>query len=75
MPATTLRIRVNPASARAYREASDADRRKLDLLLDLHLREATQQPESLATVMREIAAAARARGLTPDDLPGLLADD
>lgn len=55
MSATSIRIRVDPETARAYRQATEPERRKLDLLLSLRLREATQRPEALEDVMREIS--------------------
>jgi hypothetical protein len=75
MTATSIRIQVDPETARAYREASDAERRKLDLLLQLRLREATQQPERLEDVMREISRNAQSRGLTEGEFKGLLRDE
>ena len=75
MSATSIRIRVDPETARAYREASEPERRKLDLLLSLRLREATQRPESLEDVMREVSRNAQARGLTEAELARPLQDD
>jgi hypothetical protein len=75
MTATSIRIQVDPETARAYREASDAERRKLDLLLQLRLREATQQPERLEDVMREISRNAQSLGLTEGEFKGLLRDE
>ncbi|MEM6326347.1 MAG: hypothetical protein AAF791_04445 [Bacteroidota bacterium] len=75
MPAESIRIRVTSDAARAYREAPRDQQRKLDALLSLRLREATQEPESLETVMDEIAANAEARGLTDDVLADLLRDN
>jgi len=75
VPATSIRIRVDPETARAYREAPEPERRKLDLLLSLRLREATQRPERLEDVMREVSRNARARGLTDEELERLLRDE
>ena len=75
MPAASIRIRVDLETARAYREAPEPERRKLDLLLSLRLREATQQPEKLEDVMREVSRNAKARGLTEDELERLLCDE
>lgn len=75
MPATSIRIRVDPETARAYRSASEPERRKLELLLSLRLREATQRSEQLEDVMREISRNAQARGLTEQELEHLLRDE
>jgi len=75
MPAESIRIRVDPETARAYREASKEDRRKLDLLLSLRLREVTQRPESLEDVVQEVSRNAQARGLTEQELERLLRDE
>ena len=75
MPAASIRIRVDPETARAYREASDSERRKLDLLLGLRLREATRGQDTLEDVMREVSRNARARGLTDEELARLLRDE
>ena len=60
----TITIAVDPDLADAYRAASDQDRRKLDLLLNLRLRDVTRTDESLHDVMAEITQNAQARGLT-----------
>ena len=70
----TITIAVDPDLADAYRAASDQDRRKLDLLLNLRLRDFTRTDESLHDVMAEITQNAQARGLTPEILEELLRD-
>jgi hypothetical protein len=75
MPATSIRIRVDPETARTYRAASDEERRKLDLLLSLRLREVTQRTESLEDVVREVNRNAMTRGLTEEELERLLRDE
>ena len=70
----TITIAVDPDLAEVYRAASNQNRRKLDLLLNLHLRGVTQTGESLHDVMAEITRNARARGLTPEILEELLRD-
>ena len=72
--ADTITIAVDSDLADAYRAASDRDRRKLDLLLNLRLRDVTRPGESLHNVMAEITENARARGLTPEILEELLRD-
>lgn len=70
----SITIIVDRDLADAYRAASDQDRRKLDLLLNLRLRDVTRTGESLHDVMAEITRKARARGLTPEILEDLLRD-
>lgn len=70
----TITIAVDPDLADAYRATSDQDRRKLDLLLNLRLRDITRTGESLQDVMTEITQNAQARGLTPEILEELLGD-
>lgn len=67
-----ITVSVDPDVANAYRLASDADRRKLDLLVNLRLRDATGSKASLKDVMLEISQNAQQRGLTPEILQSLL---
>jgi hypothetical protein len=56
--------------------ASAEDRRKLQLLLRLRLRELTGSPaRPLKEIMDEIGRCAEARGLTPELLESLLSDE
>ena len=65
-------ISVDSDVADAYRAASDDERRKLDLLVNLRLRDATRPTASLKDVMREISQIAQRRGLTPEILQSML---
>jgi len=67
-----ITIRVDGESARAYRAASETDRRKLDLLMSLRLRDALRPGESLQEVMREMSRKSQDRGLTPEILESIL---
>ena len=58
-----------------YRSVSDKERRKLDLLVNLRLRDATESEESLQNIMREISRNAQRRGLTPDILQSILDEE
>jgi hypothetical protein len=75
MPVEEITIRVDPEVATAYRAASEEERRKLDLLLSLRLRDITQPGESLQTIMREIGQKAQERGLTPEILEAILNEE
>lgn len=72
----TISIDVDPDAARAYSQASEQDRRKIELLLSLRLRELTSGPiRPLKQVMDEIGTEAELRGLTPDILESVLRDE
>jgi hypothetical protein len=76
MATETIALEVDPDTARAFSEASSEDRRKLQLLLRLRLRELTSRPaRPLKDVMDEIGREAAARGLTPEILESLLRDE
>ena len=58
-----------------YRSASNNERRKLDLLVNLRLRDATESGKSLRNTMLEISRNAQRRGLTPDILQSILDEE
>ena len=70
--AETITVSVESEVAAAYRAASTVDRRKLDLLINLRLRDATRTDESLREVMLEVSRNAQQRGLTPAILQDIL---
>ena len=72
MATAPITIEVDAAAAEAYRAASAERRRKLDLLLNLRLQDALCDAGSLQEVMREASRQARANGLTPEILQGIL---
>jgi hypothetical protein len=73
VPTSTISIEVDADSARAFSQASAEERRKLQLLLGLRLRELTTGPiRPLKEIMDEIGAQAAAQGLTPEILESLL---
>ena len=67
-----ITISVDPEVANAYRSASEKDRRKMDLLVNLRLRDATRTASSLEEMMWEISQNAQQRGLTPEILQTIL---
>ena len=67
-----ITVFVDPDVANSYRLASDVDRRKLDLLVNLRLRDATKSKMSLKDIMLEISQNAQQRGLTPEILKSIL---
>ena len=70
----TITVAVDADVAQAYRTVSARDRRKLDLLVNLRLREATRSSRSLREIMEEISRSAQERGLTPEILRSILDD-
>ncbi len=77
MATASLTIQVSEESARAFARVSPEDQRKIQLLLDLRLRDLTISPlprKSLQALMDEIGKNAAARGLTPAELESLLND-
>lgn len=72
MNAEQITVAVDPVVAIAYRAASPDERRKLDLLVNLRLRDATRTDESLEQVMSEISRNAQERGLTSELLKSIL---
>ncbi|MFA7235451.1 MAG: hypothetical protein WC058_01190 [Phycisphaeraceae bacterium] len=76
MPTTTISLQVDADAARAFAGASAEDRRKLQLLLSIRLRELTDRSaRSLNQIMDEIGRYAEARGLTPEKLESMLRDE
>ncbi|MGC4007157.1 MAG: hypothetical protein QM811_30125 [Pirellulales bacterium] len=70
---STISIEVDSATADAFANASEQERRKLELLLGLRLRELTSDPSrSLTEIMDSIGRSAESRGLTAEQLESLL---
>jgi hypothetical protein len=75
MATATIFVEVDADTARAFSTASNDERRKLQLLLSLRLRELTARPtRPLTEAMDEIGRYAEAQGLTPDHLMRHLRD-
>lgn len=72
METQSITIRVDAEVAQAYELASEDERRKLDILLSLKLREVTSNQRSLLEVMDDISRKARQRGLTLEILESIL---
>lgn len=73
MASGTISIEVDADIARVFTAASADERRKLQLLLGLRLRELTVGPaRPLQDIMQEIGTRAETRGLTPEILESLL---
>ena len=76
MPASAskLVLRVDPATARAYRDASDEDKERARSVFALTLRAREESVEETMAFFDEVARNARARGLTPEILDDILND-
>jgi hypothetical protein len=76
MTTESITIDVAPEAARAFREAPPDERKKLELMLSLRLRELTSgNTRSLTEIMDEMGAYAAQRGLTEAELNRLLNDE
>jgi hypothetical protein len=72
----TISLEVDRDTAQAFSAASADDRRKLQLLLSLRLRELTaRSARPLKEVLDEIGRTAESRGLTPEIVESLLRDE
>lgn len=72
MDVQPITILVDSDVANVYMSASEPERRKLDLLMSLRLRDATRSKTSLADIMRNIGHNAQQRGLTPEILKSII---
>ena len=70
-----ITVSVDSDVANRYRSASNQERRKLDLLINLRLRDATESEKSLRDTMLEISRNAQQRGLTPEILQSILDEE
>ena len=75
MKTEEITVRVDTEAADAYRAASEQDRRKLEVLISLRLREATRGGGSLKELMRRISRKAQKRGLTGEVLDSILHEE
>jgi hypothetical protein len=73
MRSCTIAIPVDAQTERAWDAIRAEERRKIEVVIGLWLRElAAREPESLKAVMEEAAREAQAKGLTPAILDSLL---
>lgn len=73
MTTASISISVPESTARAFANAPEPERRKLELLLSLRLQELVVGPlRPLAEIMDEIGARAESAGLTESELETLL---
>jgi hypothetical protein len=73
MPNPTITITLDPQTARAYEGAGPEEKRKIQALLSLWLRDlAAGEYPSLQQVLDDVGRKAVARGLTPEILDSIL---
>ena len=73
MATTRITIPLDAVTAKAYRGARLADKRKMQALVRLWLRDlAAEKPETLNRLLDEVSEKATQRGLTPTVLDALL---
>ena len=70
-----ITVSVDTDVAELYRASSAGERRKLDLLVSLRLRDVAESRRPLEDIVREISRNARRRGLTEEILQSLLAEE
>ena len=70
-----ITVTVDSDVAAKYRSVSEDERRKLDLLVNLRLLDATEPGRPLQEVMLEISRNAQRRGLTQEILNEILAEE
>lgn len=63
-----ITVSVDSDVAELYRSSSSEERRKLDLLVSLRLRDAAESRRSLEDIVRETSSNARRRGLNEEIL-------
>lgn len=74
METRIIAVRVDAETADAYEASSEVDRRKIDLLINLKLKEVVKKVRPLEEVMQEISRKAQDRGLNPEILSAILAE-
>ncbi|MEB3883622.1 hypothetical protein [Lyngbya sp. CCY1209] len=74
MKTDTITVRVDAETAKAYESSSEIERRKIDLLLNLKLKQMVKPSRPLEEVIREISQNAQNRGLTPEMLESILGE-
>jgi hypothetical protein len=68
----TVNISLDNETAKIYEKAPTADKKKMQLLLSLWLREFEKPSVTLEKLMDDISRKAQERGLTPEILESIL---
>jgi len=72
MSTESIVVEIDADLAQAFRETPESDQSKLNLLLNLWLREMLNRSTSLTTLMDELSDKAERRGLTAGKLADML---
>ena len=72
MSTESITVEIDADLAEAYRETPESDQAKLNLLLNLWLRDVLNRSTSLTTLMDELSDKAERRGLTATKLSDML---
>jgi hypothetical protein len=70
----TVPVALDDETAKIFAKASRADKKKMQLLISLWMREFEKPSTSLEKLMDEISRKAKERGLTPEILESILND-
>ena len=70
----TVNIPLDDETAKIYQKAPSADKKKMQLLLSLWLREFEKPSITLDKLMDDVSRKAQERGLTPEILDSILYD-
>ena len=70
--ADQITVSVDSDVAKFYCSASNEERRKMDLLVNLRLRDVIEARRPLQEIMDEVSRKAQKRGLTPETLQSIL---
>ncbi len=72
MATERITIEVDAEAARAFRSASAEDRRKIEALVSLRIKEVMSRDAPLQEIMSQISRKVQERGFTPKILRSLL---
>lgn len=76
MSTESISITVDAHAARTFCQAPPEERRKMEILLGLRLRELTSKnARSLKEIMDEIGVQAKEKGITPELVESMLRDE
>jgi hypothetical protein len=70
-----ITIPVDAETAKAFKLASEAKKKKIEIFLRIQLKNALDSTDSLQQVMNEMGREAQANGLTPEILQSILEDE
>ena len=72
MKTETISIKVDSDVARVYQKASGEQKKKMEILVNLWLKEFASDKKTLKQIMDEVSNKAKAKGATPQKLSSAL---